>query len=84
MLTPFKKVMENPEDIPNIPRGVMEYLQVHFNAGFVMNLGKVAELKQQGYSDAFVAGFLSGIQYCSNMLDDAEAVRKELQELNKE
>lgn len=84
MLTPFKKVMENPEDVPNIPRGVMEYLQVHFNAGFQIQLGQIAELKQQGYSEAFIAGFLSGLQYCAQTLDDCEAIRKEQQELDKE
>ena len=80
MLTPIKKVMENPEDIPNVPRGVMEFLQVHFNAGFIMQIGKAARLKQEGYSDAYIAGFLAGANYCSETLDEMEAIRRSVQD----
>ncbi|WP_289479573.1 phage protein, partial [Klebsiella pneumoniae] len=30
MLTPIKNYMENPQDIPNVPRATMEYLQVQY------------------------------------------------------
>lgn len=80
MLTPFKKVMENPEDLPNVPRGVIEYLQVHFNAGFAMQMGEVNRLKAAGYSESYIAGWLAGLQYASQTLDDIETLRRELAE----
>ncbi|WMX18737.1 hypothetical protein YpEc11_25 [Yersinia phage vB_YpEc11] len=84
MLNPIKKVIENPDDIPNVPRGVIEYLQVQFNAGFYMQQGQAFKLKQAGYSEAYIAGFLGGLQYASQTLDDMEYQRRELAELDKE
>lgn len=82
MLTPLKKVMENPRDIPNVPRAVMEHLQVHFNAGFVMQSGVVNRLKAAGWSESYIAGFLAGLQYATQTLDDMETIRKENLEEN--
>lgn len=84
MLNPIKKVIENPDDIPNVPRGVVEYLQVQYNAGFFMQQGFVSKLKQAGYSEAYIAGYLGGLNYASQLLDDMEYRRKELAEFDKE
>lgn len=77
MLTPIKKHMENPEDIPNVPRATMEYLQVQFNAGYALQSGLINRLKQAGWSETYLAGFLGGLQYASQTLDDMETIRKE-------
>lgn len=77
MLTPIKKHMENPEDIPNVPRATMEYLQVQFNAGYALQSGMINRLKQAGWSESYIAGFLAGLQYASQTLDDMETIRKE-------
>lgn len=77
MLTPIKKCMENPQDIPNVPRSVMEYLQVQYNAGYAIQSGLINRLKQAGWSESYIAGFLAGLNYASQTLDDMEAIRKE-------
>lgn len=79
MLTPIKNVMENPDDVPRIPRALKEYLQVHYNAGFVMQMGDVAKLKQAGYSEAYIAGYLAGLQRASYTLDEMETRRDNLE-----
>lgn len=78
MLIPFKKQLEKPDDIPNVPRAVAEYLQVQFNAGFQMQMGTVAKLKHAGYSESYIAGFLAGLQMASQTIDDMEHRRTEL------
>lgn len=80
MLTPIKKVIENPQDIPNVPRALMEYLQVQFNANYVITTGLIDNLKKSGWSESYIAGFLYGLNYASQTLDDMEAIRKEQQE----
>lgn len=80
MLTPIKKQMENPQDIPNVPRSVMEYLQVQYNAGYAMQSGLINRLKAMGWSESYLAGFLAGLQYASQTLDDMETIRKEMAE----
>lgn len=80
MLNPIKKYLENPEDIPNVPRATMEYLQVQFNAGYAIQSGLVNRLKAAGWSESYLSGFLAGLQYASQTLDDMEAIRKEQQE----
>lgn len=82
MLNPIKKFLENPDDIPNVPRTVMEYLQIKFNAGFFMQQGHATVLKNSGYSEAYIAGYLAGLNYASQTLDNMEYQRKEIAELN--
>lgn len=80
MLQAFKQLMENPEDVPMIPTDVAEYLQARLNAGYLMQVGTTKWLQQQGYSESYIAGFLAGCQYAVQSIDDAESVRKQLQE----
>lgn len=80
MLLPFKKVMDNPESRPKLPRGTMEYLQVRFNSGFVMKSGHIERLKGFGMSDAAVAGFMLGLQYCDNVLEELENFHNNLED----
>jgi hypothetical protein len=80
MLTQIKKHLENPQDIPNVPRAVSEYLQVQFNAGYAMQSGLINRLKAAGWSESYLAGYLAGLQYASQTLDDMETIRKELAE----
>lgn len=77
MLLPIKKLLDNPRDVPTLSRAATEYLQVHFNAGFFMQMGNVDNLKRMGYSESYIAGYLAGLQYASQTIDDMEAIRQE-------
>lgn len=72
MLLPFKKLLDNPESRPKLPRGTMEYLQVRFNSGFVIQSGHIDHLKRGGMSDAAIMGFIMGLEYCVNVLEELE------------
>lgn len=75
MLLPIKKLLDNPRDVPTLSRAATEYLQVHFNAGFAMQMGTVEDLKRRGYSESYIAGFLAGLQYASQTIDDIETIK---------
>jgi len=75
MLQVFKQLQENPQDIPQIPKGVAEYLQTILNAGHLLQTRTIARLKSEGYSEEFLIGFLSGCQYACEQIDAAEAMR---------
>lgn len=77
MLLPIKKLLDNPRDVPTLSRAATEYLQVHYNAGFFMQMGNVDNLKRLGYSESYIAGYLAGLQYASQTIDDMEAIRQE-------
>ncbi|QHJ79940.1 MAG: hypothetical protein [Caudoviricetes sp.] len=80
MLTPIKKVIENPQDIPNVPRGLMEYLQVQFNVNYVITVGIIDDLRKAGWSESYITGFMYGLNYASQTLDDMETRKELLQE----
>jgi len=80
MLQPFQHLYDNPEDVPMIPPAVAEYLQARLNAGYLMQVGTVRWLMQQGFSEAYIAGFLGGCQYAVQAIDDTETTRKQQQE----
>lgn len=72
MLIPFKRVMDNPESRPKLPRGTMEYLQVQYNSGFAIMTGHIDRLKRSGMSESAIMGFLMGLEYCNNVLEELE------------
>lgn len=81
MLLPISHLVENPNDIPDVPRAVVEYLQVRFNFSYLEATGHIAHMRTCGCSEAHILGFIQGLQYASNVIDEIQ-VRKEL--LNEE
>lgn len=75
-----KQLQEERLDVPNISQSAIQFLHVLFNASYAEKMGAMSLLKQQGYSDAFIAGFIKGLQYCSDTLDSAIAMRRELKD----
>lgn len=77
MLLPIKQVVENPNDIPDVPRAVIEYLQVRFNFTYLEATGHIARMRSCGCSEAHILGFIQGLQYASNVIDEME-LRKDM------
>lgn len=65
----YKATLEASSSIDDIPRDLKDYLQVSFNPGFLMWSGTTKSLKEKGYSESYIAGFLAGTQHCSELLD---------------
>ena len=64
--------------VPAISESAIQFLHIMFNASYASKVGVIHQLKQAGYSEAYIAGFLGGLQYCSDTMDSAIAKRKSL------
>lgn len=72
-LKPIQHLIDNPNDVPDVPRTVKEYLQVVLNYSYLSKTGKLGQLKRlEGFSDEFVLGFLAGCEHASALLDIME------------
>lgn len=81
MLKPIKLLLEKPEDIPNVPRSVKEYLQSRFNHTYFIESGQWGQLVSQGFSEQFVAGVVHGLMLAARTFDDMEAAREAYSEM---
>lgn len=80
MLPEIKQLIDNPEDVPNVPRGVKKYLQASFTLEYLDGVGEIDRLKRLGYSEQVILGFILGLKYASNSLDDIDARKDALKE----
>lgn len=80
MLHNINHVIQNPDDIPDVPRAVKEYLQVRFNFTYLDATSHMALMRKAGCSESHMLGFIEGLTYASKVLDEMEAVR----EMNKQ
>lgn len=72
MLQPIKNVVDNPNDVPDIPLAVSEYLQTRFNFAYLEASGHMGLMRASGCSEAHILGFIQGLQYASNVIDEIE------------
>lgn len=79
MLKPIEHILNNPNDLPDVPRAAKEYLQSRFNADYLYQ-SEVRRLQERGYSEAFIAGVLYGHHMASKVLDEMEARQRSLRE----
>lgn len=75
MLNPINHVIQNPNDIPDVPHAVKEYLQVRFNFAYLDATSHMALMRKAGCSEAHMLGFIEGLTYASKVLDDMELIR---------
>lgn len=80
MIEPVKYLLENPEDTPDIPYAVKEYLQGRFNYAYLEASGHLARLRSSGCSEAHILGFIQGLHYASNVIDEVELRKEQLEE----
>lgn len=79
MLRPIEQhcddLLNETLDVPVISQSALQFLHTLFNYSTVSKLGILLNLKAQGYSDAYLAGFAAGLHYCSDTLDSAMVKR---------
>ena len=68
-LKPIQHLIDNPNDVPDVPRAVKEYVQVVLNYSYLFKTQKVAQLREAGHSDEFIFGFIAGCEHASSVLD---------------
>lgn len=77
MIADIKHVLDNPNDVPDVPPMVMRYLQAVLSSEYITESGQLKVLRAAGYSEQAIFGFILGTQYASKMLDEMEA-RKQM------
>ena len=66
--------------VPAFSDSAVQFLHTMFNASYASKLGVLNDLKRAGYSEAYIAGFIGGLQYCSDTLDEAVSRRQSLKD----
>lgn len=61
MLSQIQHYIENPEDIPDIPKASAEYLMARCNVSYIQRTGILDELRKQGFSEQALYGFCEGL-----------------------
>lgn len=74
------QLVEERLKVPAFSESAVQFLHILFNASYASRLGIISQLKQAGYSEAYIAGFIGGLQYCSDTLDSAIAQRQSLKD----
>lgn len=76
MLHNINHVIQNPDDIPDVPRALKEYLQVRFNFTYLDATSHMALMRKAGCSEAHMLGFIEGLTYASKVLDEMELIKE--------
>lgn len=79
MLKPVEHILKNPNDIPDVPRTVKEYLQSRYNASFLFE-AVVPNLRAKGHTEEFISGVLYGFNEAAKVIDEMEARKSNLME----
>lgn len=74
------QLVEERLKVPAFSESAVQFLHILFNASYASKLGVINDLKAAGYSEAYIAGFIGGLQYCSDTLDSAVAKRQSLKD----
>lgn len=72
MLKPIKHLLDNPNDVPDVPRVVKEYLQSSYNHAYLRESGIIRKMQAAGYSESHILGFIDGMAAASAILDEME------------
>lgn len=76
MLKPIDHLIKNPNDLPDIPRQLRDYLESRFNASYLYQV-VIPNLRKAGHTEEFISGVLQGHHMAQQVLDEIE-VRKQL------
>lgn len=76
MLHNINHVIQNPDDIPDVPRALKEYLQVRFNFTYLDATSHMALMRKAGCSESHMLGFIEGLTYASKVLDEMELIKE--------
>lgn len=80
MFKQVQNVIEHPEDIPSVPKGLKEYLQVRYSHNYMVITGQWKQLLDMGYSESFAAGVIHGLYIAGHILDEIEAHKDRLKD----
>lgn len=77
MLSQIKHYFQNPEDIPSIPPVSAEFLKVRLNMAYLIGSGALDQLRNQGWSESAILGFLEGVNAAVEVVELMERTHEE-------
>lgn len=80
MLSEIKRVINNPEDIPEIAAAPAQYLYARLNPSYLTATGVIDDLRKAGFSEAYIAGFMDGANAACEVVDLMENRKDYMQE----
>lgn len=85
MLTALQHHIDEPEDIPSIPYASSQFLQARLNPAYLMRIGTIQSLRNEGFSEQAILGFLEGVTAACEvieLMESAQRQRHEEEQLN--
>lgn len=81
MLQIIQDVLNDPENIPDIPNASANYLMVRCNYSYLQRSGAIDDLRRAGYSEQYILGFVDGLgavpELCELMMNQRNAPNEE-------
>lgn len=75
MLQIIQDVINDPENIPDIPNASATYLNVRCNASYLVRTGALDDLRKSGFSESYIGGFIEGLNAVSEIIELMQAQR---------
>lgn len=69
MLKDIQAVLDDPENIPDIPNASAQYLKVRCNAAYLIRTGAIDDLRKAGFSESYIGGFLEGLNAATEIVE---------------
>lgn len=81
MLHVIQEVLDDPENIPDIPNASAQYLMVRCNYAYLQRTGVIDDLRKAGYSEQYILGFVDGVgslpELCELMMSQRNATNED-------
>ena len=72
----FRELHAN-ESYPPVSPNLKLFVQARFNATTIMNDGILVRLREAGWSEQFILGYLHGLEAVTSYLDELDVLLKE-------
>jgi len=69
LLKDIQAVLDDPENIPDIPNASALYLKVRCNSAYLIRTGAVDDLRRAGFSESYIGGFLEGLNAATEIVE---------------
>ncbi|PMX14138.1 MULTISPECIES: phage protein [unclassified Pseudomonas] len=81
MLNDIQAVLDDPENIPDIPNASALYLKVRCNAAYLIRTGAIDDLRKAGFTESYIGGFIEGLNAATEIVEIMQEQRNTLTDL---
>lgn len=69
MLRDIQTIIDDPENIPDIPNASAQYIKARCNLAYLVRTGVTDDLRRAGYSESHILGFIEGMNACVELVE---------------